>query len=185
MQKAIVGILIALSFPAFAQAPATPPAAKAPPAPPQMSPEGKKLIDGMLGSWTMKDAAFKMGDQEMKGKFTMKCEKAVNGWAALCKGKADFGKAAKFEGLYTFAWDIATGEGHMLEVEDSPTVHDHVGKWTDDKSISLVRTGKNSEGKVETDTVTFTWVGPKEVTFAAIGKSGAMTNWTFNGTMKK
>ena len=150
-----------------------------------MSPEGKKLIEGMLGNWTMKEVAFKMGGQDMKGKLAMKCEKAVNGWATLCKSNADFGKAMKFAGLYTFAWDIATGEGHMLDVEDSPTVHDHAGKWSDDKTISLVRVGKNMEGKVETDTVTLTWVSPKEVTFAAIGKSGATTNWTFNGTMKK
>ena len=204
MQKLIIGFVIAISLPAFAQspAPAPKPAAPAaapakaaapaaaapaptPPAPPKMSPEGRKFIDGMLGNWTAKDASFVMGGQEMKGKLTMKCEKAVNGWATVCKGKADFGKAMKFDGLYTFAWDIASGEGHMLEVEDSPTVHDHAGKWSDDKTIALVRTGKNMEGKTETDTVTLTWVSPKEITFAAIGKSGATTNWTFNANLKK
>ncbi len=174
MQKLAIGFVLSLSLPAFAQAPAQP----------KMSPEGRKLLDGTLGNWTMKDAVFKLGDQVMKGKLTMKCEKAVNGWATVCKSKADFGQM-KFEGLYTFAWDIATGEGHMLEVEDSPTVHDHAGKWSDDKSISLVRTGKNMEGKDETDTVTLTWMSPKEITFAATGKSGATTNWTFNATMKK
>ena len=56
---------------------------------------------------------------------------------------------------------------------------------SDDKTIALVRTGKNMEGKTETDTVTLTWVSPKEITFAAIGKSGATTNWTFNANLKK
>ena len=75
-----------------------------------------------------------MGVQKMKEKVTRRCDKAVNGWATVCKAKMDFGKALKAEGLYTFAWDITTGEGHMLEVEDSPTVHDHAGKWRDDKT---------------------------------------------------
>ncbi len=196
MRKLVFGLLPALSFfltfLAVAQASATAQSkaaasapTPAPPAPPKMSPEGKKLLEGMLGNWTMKEAAFKMGEQDMKGKMTMRCEKAVNGWATVCKGKMDFGKAMKAEGLYTFAWDINTGEGHMFEVENSPTVHNHVGKWSDDKTISLVRTGKNVEGKDETDTVTFTWVSPKEVTFAATGKSGPTTNWIFNATMKK
>jgi hypothetical protein len=188
MQKLIIGFMFAISSPAFAQAPA--PAAEAPamttpPAPPKMSPDGRKLIDGMLGNWTVKDASFVMGSQEIKGRLTMKCEKAVNGWATVCKSKADFGKALKFDGLYTFAWDIASGEGHMLEVEDSPTVHDHAGKWSNDKTIVLVRTGKNMEGKIETDTVTLTWGSPKEITFAATGKSGGVTNWTFHANMKK
>ena len=161
------------------------PAAAAPPAL-TMTPEGKKFLEMVVGNWTFKDGVMKMGDQEMKGTFTLKCVKAVMGWAAECKGVQDMGKAMpKVEGLYVMAWDVVTNEGHILEVESMGNVHDHVGKWTDDKTLSLVRTGKNLEGKDESDTVTMTFNSAKEMVFKAEGKSGATTNWTFMGTGKK
>lgn len=151
-----------------------------------MTPEGKKFIEGMQGKWTMKDGTFTMGGKEMKAKVTMDCAKASGGWATTCKGAQDMGKEMpKVDGLYTFSWDIVTGEGHMHEVESMGNVHDHVGKWTDDKTISLVRTGKNLEGKDETDTVTLVWVSPKEFNFSAEGKSGETVNWSFKGVAKK
>jgi hypothetical protein len=149
-----------------------------------MTPEGKKFLEGISGNWTAKNVTMVVGTETLNGKGTMKCKKAVNGWATVCEGKFDLGKM-KITGLYTFAWDVITGEGHVHEVEDSPTVHNHAGKWIDDKSIALVHTGKNAEGKDETDTMTLTWVSPKEVTFAAVGKSGATTNWTFSSALKK
>ena len=50
---------------------------------------------------------------------------------------------------------------------------DSVGSQANRLEPIFKSTGKNAEGKDETDTVTLTWVGPKEITFAAIGKSGA------------
>ena len=46
----------------------------------------------------------------------------------------------------------------MFEVADTAEVHDHSGKWTSDKSISLVRQGKTLDGKLEKDACTATWV---------------------------
>ena len=203
MKKLVLVAVLTTSFAAAAQSPApdktTPAAAPAPakdkaaPAAPATAPaaplvmtaEGKKFIESSLGNWTMKDATLSMGSQQMKGKFSMECEKAAGGWAALCKGKQDFGKDMKAEGVYLMAWDVVAGEGHMFEVESMGNVHNHVGKWVDDKSITLVHVGKNAQGVEETDTVTLTWVSPKEIVFKANGKSGATVNWTFVGTMKK
>jgi hypothetical protein len=187
MKKLVIAVAIfSTSLAALAQAPAkdkaAPPSAAVTP---KMTPEGKKFIEAFHGNWTMKDATFSMGGQEMKGKFTMNCDKAAGGWATVCKGKQSFGKDMKADALYTFSWDIVTGEGHMHEVESMGNVHDHAGKWMDEKTISLGHTGKNMEGKEETDTVTFTMVSAKEIVFKADGKSGATTNWTFSGTMKK
>lgn len=193
--NALVVSAVCLSTSAFAQgapkaAPAakekaSPPGAAAMPAP-TMTPEGKKFLEMVVGNWSFKDGVMKMGDQEMKGLFTLKCEKAVMGWAVECKGTQDMGKSMpKIEGLYVMAWDVVTNEGHMLEVESMGNVHDHVGKWADDKNITLTRNGKNLEGKEESDAVTLTFTSPREMMFKAEGKSGTTTNWTFMGTGKK
>lgn len=156
------------------------------PAAPAMTPEGKKLLEGMIGKWTMKDAVFSMGGKEMKCKMTMDCAKSAAGWGTTCKGVQDCGKEMpKVEGLYTFAWDVVSGEGHMLEVESMGNVHNHVGKWSDDKTIVLTHSGKNMEGKDESDVVTMTWNSPKEIAFKAEGKSGETVNWSVNGVSKK
>jgi hypothetical protein len=189
MRKYALVAALAVSFSAVAaDAPAKDAKAAAPAAPaaPAMTPEGKKLLEGMIGKWTMKDAAFKMGDKEMKCKMVLDCAKSAAGWGTTCKGSQDCGKdMPKIEGLYTFAWDIVAGEGHMLEVESMGNVHNHVGKWTDEKTIALTHTGKNMEGKDEADTVTFTWNSPKEMAFKAEGKSGETVNWSVNGVAKK
>lgn len=156
------------------------------PPPPTMTPEGKKFLESMVGHWAFNDLVMKMGDHEMKGTFTFKCEKAAMGWVTECKGVQDMGKAQpKVEGIYLLTWDVVTGEGHMLEADSMGTVHNHAGKWSDDKTISLVHNGKNLEGKDETDTITFTYVSPKEMTMKADGKSGATINWSMSATGKK
>jgi len=36
-------------------------------------------------------------------------------------------------------------------------VHNHVGRWSADKTIALTQNGKNMEGKEEADVLTMTW----------------------------
>lgn len=115
-----------------------------------------------------------MGDQTMKGKMDVKCEKAAGGWAVLCKSSIDMGKAMpKQELVFLYGWDIAAGEGRMYEVTNLGVTHAHMGKWDDDKSITLVHSGKNFEGKDEKDSVTFTWNSPKEMSVKGIAVRAA------------
>jgi hypothetical protein len=161
-------------------------AAAAPMAMPTMSPEGKKLIEGMLGNWKANDFTLTMGEKSMKGKMTINCEKAAGGWGTLCKGVADLGKEMpKQEVTFLYGWDLATGEGHMFEVSNMAEVHNHAGKWTDDKSITMDHTGKTFEGKEEKDSLTMTWNSPKEIAIKATGTQGTVTAWTISATAKK
>ena len=160
--------------------------AAAAPASPTLPAEGKKLVDGFVGNWSSKDTTMTMGGNAIKGKMSMKCEKAAKGWGTVCKAKFDMGKnMPKDESVFVYAWDMAAGEGHMLEVASSGEVHDHVGKWADDKSITLVRTGKNLDGKEEVDSVTFTWVSPKEIAMKGEGTVAGAVAWSMTSTAKK
>lgn len=153
---------------------------------PVMPPEGKKWVESNWGNWKSSDVVFNMGDKALKGKMTMKCDKAVGGWGAVCNGKMDLGKEMPAQDVaFLMGWSIGEGQATMFEVSSMGEVHSHTGKWTDDKTISLTHQGKNPEGKVETDTVTFTWNAPKEIALKAEGTVEGKAAWSFTATMKK
>lgn len=155
------------------------------PQPPKMSAEGRKFVDGWLGTWTSNDVVYAMGDQKMKGSLKMTCESVSSGWGALCKATFTTPPNPPSEGTFMMGWDIATGQGHMFELADSGEVHDHAGRWTNAKSISLVRSGKALDGKIEKDACTATWVSASELKFDCTGTQAGATVWTFTSTSKK
>ena len=83
------------------------------------------------------------------------------------------------------AWDLATGQGHMFEVMDTAEVHDHSGRWINDKAISLVRTGKTLDGKLEKDACTATWVSARQLKLDCTGTQAGATVWTFSSAFRK
>jgi hypothetical protein len=160
------------------------PAVTPPPAP-KMSAEGRKFLDGWIGNWTSTDTVYTMGTQKMQGSLKMACESVSAGWGTLCKGTMTTEGMPPSEGTFLMAWDIATGEGHMFEVMDTAEVHDHSGKWINDKSVSLVRQGKTLDGKMEKDSCTVTWVSSSELKLDCIGTQAGKTVWTFTSTSRK
>lgn len=173
---------VAVSVPSFAAEPAKAEAGGMPTLPP----EGKKWVEAHLGSWKASDVTMTMGDKTSKGKMTMKCEKTSGGWGALCKGTADLGKEMPVQEMTMLTgWNIGEGVATLFEVTNVAEVHQHTGKWTDDKNITVTHTGKTAEGKEETDALTFTWVSPKEMLMKAEGTSGGAKVWTFSATAKK
>ena len=153
---------------------------------PTLPAEGKRLVEGVLGSWKSTDVVLTMGDKAMKGKMTMACEKASEGWAALCKAKFDMGKELPVQqAIFLFGWELGTKSGHMFEVSNMADCHNHVGTWSDDKTIVLVHDGKNYEGKSEKDTLTFTWSSAKQIAVKAEGSMDGTIGWTMVGTMSK
>ena len=147
--------------------------------------EGKKYLEGWIGNWTAKDATFTMGDQKMVGSLKNKCEKVSNGWGVVCKATFAFKGMPPMTNTFMMGWDLGTAEAHMFEVSDAGEVHNHSGKWTDDKSISLVHQGKTWEGKDEKDACTATWNSPKELKLDCTGTQGGATTWTFTSLNKK
>ena len=150
-----------------------------------MSAEGRKFLDGWIGTWTSNDTAYAMGGQTMKGSLKMTCQPVSAGWGTLCRGNLTAAGMPPSEATFLMAWDIATGEAHMFEVGDTAEVHDHAGKWIDAKSLSLVRQGKALDGKMEKDTCTATWPSASELKFDCVGTQAGQTVWTFTSTSRK
>jgi hypothetical protein len=169
--------------PAKAAAPAAAP--MEPPPPPTLPPEGKKWVESMQGKWKVNDMTMAMGDQKITGKMTLNCEKASGGWGTICKAKMESKGMPAQEMSMLIGWDIAEATAHMFEVANTGEVHDHSGKWADPQTITLVRKGKNVQGKDETDSITFKWSSPKEVSVTGSGTSGGATLWSFTSTAKK
>jgi hypothetical protein len=124
MKTRLTLLAFALAAVAVAQdkAPAQP--AAAPPQPPKMSAEGKKFLEGWLGSWTSNDTVYAMGPQKMKGSLKMSCESVSSGWGTLCKGTLNAEGMPPSQATFLMAWDLATGMGHMFEVGDTGEVHE-------------------------------------------------------------
>ena len=202
LKKLAVAAALVVSSTAFAQAakpaepakkaddkaaakPAEPAKKDGPPAMPVLPAEGKKWVEGHLGNWKA-EVTMTMGDKSMKGKMSMKCDKASAGWATLCTGKADMGKEMPpQEVTFLYGWNIGEGEATLFEVSNMAEVHFHHGKWTDDKTITVTHEGKNAEGKVEKDALTVTWNSPKEMLISAVGTSAGAQLWTFSALAKK
>jgi len=157
----------------------------APPPAPKMTAEGKKFVEGWLGTWTSTDTTYTMGGQKMQGSLKMTCESVSSGWGALCKGAMSGPGMPPSESTFLMGWDIATGQAHMFELADTAEVHDHSGKWINDKSVSLVRQGKTLDGKMEKDDCTATWVSARELKLDCTGSQAGATVWTFTATSKK
>ena len=155
------------------------------PPPPAMSAEGRKFLDGWVGSWTSNDTVYAMGAQTMKGSLKMNCQPVSASWGTLCRGTMTAAGMPPSEATFLMAWDIATGQAHMFEVADTAEVHDHSGKWIDGKSVSLVRQGKALDGNMEKDSCTATWVSASELKFDCIGTQAGKTVWTFTSTSRK
>jgi len=179
----VVLLVVALAPVVHSQEKARP--AEAPPPAPKMSAEGRKFLDGWIGTWNAADMAFTMGGQTMKGSFKLDCQKVSAGWGTLCKGTFNTAGMPPSEGTMLMAWDIATGEAHMFEVMDTGEVHDHSGKWTSDKSVSLLRQGKTLDGKMEKDACTATWPTASELKFDCTGTQGGATVWSLTSTARK
>ena len=185
MTGKLVVIALALTAVVSAQEKGSPKQAPAPPPAPKMSAEGKKFVDGWLGSWNSTDTTYTIGGQKMQGSLKMTCESVSSGWGALCKGVMSGAGMPPSQATFLMGWDVATGEAHMFEIGDTAEVHDHSGKWIDGKSVSLVRQGKTLDGKMEKDACTATWVTASELKLDCTGTQGGATVWTFTSTSRK
>jgi len=155
------------------------------PAAPTLPAEGKKYVEGWLGQWTSSDTTLTSGGQKTQGALRMGCEKVSSGWGVLCKATLDFAGQPPSTTTFLMGWDIGTGEAHMFEVADSAEVHDHSGKWINDRSVSLVRQGKTADGKQEKDDCTASWPSAREIRLECTGSQAGSTVWTFSTTCRK
>jgi hypothetical protein len=151
----------------------------------QLPPEGKRWVDGFVGKWKSKNVKITSGDKDTPGAMTMSCTRASGGWAALCKATFTAAGMRPEDDTYLMGWDVGAKQAHMFEVTSMAEVHDHVGTWSDDRSITLVHRGKSAEGQDEEASLTFTWPSRTRIDAKGTGKVGGKTTWTMSATFAK
>jgi hypothetical protein len=137
-----------------------------------------------VGRFSSKDVVFAMGDEPAKGTMELDCRRVAGGRGAACEATLTLGKQQQQLALL-YAWSVADGVAHMFEVTSMGEVHDHVGTWADDKTITVVHRGKTPDGKQAEDSLTFTRTGPKTMRLTGQGTEDGAEAWTFAGTFTK
>src|SRR5512133_1541840 len=138
--------------------------------PPPLPPEGKRWIEGFIGTAKSTDLKMTMGNRAATGAMTVTCTRAAGGRAAQCKARITTKGMPPEDDAFLMGWNAATGEAHLFEVTSDGEVHDHAGKWSDDRTITVVHRGKNARGQDAEDSLTFTWVSAKKMEVKGEGK---------------
>ncbi len=165
-------------------APAKPAQAQAQEPTPKLPAEGKRWVEGFRGNWTGR-AKLTAGERELSGTMRMTCVKSSAGWATICKGSFTAPGARPEEDTYLMGWDVGTKQAHMYEVTSAADVHDHVGAWSDDRSITVTHHGKTADGQDEEAAITFKWISAKQLDAEGAGKVAGKSAWTMSATFKK
>jgi len=157
-------------------------AAAKPPALHEM-PDVKKVVDAFAGKWAM-DAELTMpGAKPEKTKVTMECKKIAMGAGVSCamEGKSSMGPMAQ---TCMIAHDPEGSGVHLMCVTSMGEVHDHKGKWKDDKTLEFEPYKGTMMGKPATETVTMAMADAKTMTMTSTTTT-AEGDFVFSSTAKK
>ena len=132
MTRNILVWLLMLAAPVMAQkrdGQVKPPQAKSPS-------EIKKTVDAIAGSWTGQMTARVPGAPAESFKWTMNCKSIALGAGASCtnSGKASIGSMSE---SCLLAYDPEGKSVHYMCVTSMGEVHDHKGRWRDQKTIEF------------------------------------------------
>jgi hypothetical protein len=146
-------------------------------------PEVKKIVDALSGKWAT-DAEMTMpGAKPEKAKLSMECKKIALGAGVSCsmEGKTSMGPMAE---TCMIAHDPEGSGVHMMCVTSMGEVHDHKGKWKDDKTLEFEPLKATMEGKPITETVVMTMADAKTVSMTSTTTT-ANGDMVFSSTSKK
>jgi hypothetical protein len=122
--------------------------------PPQPSPppEVRKTVEAMAGEWTGEMTADISGSPPETFPWPMSCRSVALGMGAACtmEGKASIGPLAQ-TCLVAYAAD--TRALHLMCVTSMGEVHDHAGRWTDEKTVEFETLRGELLGQAMTETI--------------------------------
>ena len=156
-------------------------AAEAPPAPP---PEVKKTTDTFTGKW-VGEATVDMGDgKPEKIKTAFDCKKVALGAGVSCSMAAK-GSMGPMEQNCLVGFDPEGTGVHLMCITSMGEVHDHKGKWSDDKTVTFDSLTADMGGKSATEDLTIAFADPKTMTVTSITTQGdTKLTFTFSGKKK-
>lgn len=182
MSKKLLLSFVLFVAPALGQKPAEKPN----PTASKTSPEVIKTVNAINGRWSGSMIATVPGYPAETFDWKMDCKVVARGAGALCTntGKASIGEMAE---SCLLAYDPEGKAVHYMCVTSMGEVHDHKGKWIDDKTIEFEPLRAGMLGRLVTETNR--WYFPDAKTIDKTSKvrfaDGSVMNFEFRGTRQK
>jgi hypothetical protein len=125
-------------------------------------PEVRRTAEALVGEWVGGLTAIVPGESPETFPWSMTCRAAALGWGAACamEGKASIGLLAE-SCLLAYAGESKTV--HFMCVTSMGEVHDHKGRWTNEKTVEFESLQGDFMGKTVVETIH--WSFPDRSTF--------------------
>jgi uncharacterized protein DUF1579 len=151
---------------------------------PQVPDQIKKLYF-MEGTWEG-NASMTMGSDVSKGTVKHIVSKISEGWGLLIDEYIDIPSMGKpYIGHNILGYHTGEGMFHLYTIDNFADVHDHSGKMTDDKTLSLEYNGLTPDGKKYKEKLTMTIVSSSELNLGGEAIIDGVTAYTFSINEKK
>jgi hypothetical protein len=154
-------------------------ATEGPPAPPA---EVKQLLAQMTGTWTAKEVVATVEGRSVRGTSKVTCDRSAAGYGLTCKVHVEMGPM-KLEEIAMVGWDAGTSSLHMFTVNNDGAAHDHKGTFTND--VLALEYGATKEGKPFHEALSFSFKGPKELTWKDVCTLGGQPVFSGEAVYKK
>lgn len=144
--------------------------------------EVKRTVDAIIGKWSGQMTATVPGGSPESFAWSMDCKAVAFGAGADCtnEGKASIGSMSE---SCLLAYDPEGKAVHYMCVTSMGEVHDHRGRWKDDRTIEFEPLRAGMMGKTVTETIR--WFFPNANTLVKTSSvtmsDGGSMSFEFNG----
>lgn len=156
----------------------TPPTPSQPAPPPQV----KQTVDAVAGHWVGSMTAVLPGPASDQFPWEMTCKTVARGSGAACAmtGTASIGP---IEEACLVAYDPEGKAVHFMCVTSMREVHDHKGRWTNDREIQFEPYKTSMAGQPVTEDVTFAFPNPNRIKTRSVitTEDGSRMTFEFSG----
>jgi len=143
-----------------------------------------ELLDRLVGDWTVELTGKVPDGTSLQGKGTVRAIELSLGRGIRTEMKLDVPGMGAYDEDDLWGFDQWQKEIHLFSITSTGAVHDHSGKWNDDKTLELHWEGLY-EGKPATEDVVLTWVTDDEIRVHEVDTSGGQTGPVFEYVLKR
>jgi hypothetical protein len=120
-----------------------------------------RLIKKLVGKWDG-EIKIKMPDgSTLEGKGALNAQEVVSGFGVRTEMQFDIEGFGKYKEEALWGYQRWEKKLHIYSITTTAAVHDHVGKWEDENTLTFSWKGLN-EGKPSGEKVRVKWISPKE-----------------------
>ena len=121
-----------------------------------------RLIEKLTGKWDG-EIHIKMPDgSTLDGKGILTAHEVVSGFGVRTEMQFDIEGFGKYEEQDLWGYQRWEKKLHIYSITTTAAVHDHVGKWEDENTLTFGWKGLN-EGEPSGEKVRLKWVSPTEI----------------------